>query len=453
MTARTTLAALLGGVAALAALPAAAQDFCGGASANGQWIGGTEAASDVATAASHMEQMALVLMGNEYVALFSASAPTEVRLEAEGRGAGDPVIDLRDEAGTIVASDDDSGGEGASRAETLIEPGRYCLSMRSYDGSPMTGFVRVGRLEHEALTAGLQTGPDVTPDGPDPVAPDPALPDPALPDPALPDPALPDPAVTDPALPVQPGGICDASTITAYLGEGGAIDGLLGAGGATATASVDQTPYWGFTLDAPAAVSITAENPDADPVITLYDEYGSYLAENDDYDGLNSRIDMAVPLQPGTYCIATTALTDTTLPITVAVEAYDAQAAQVGLYERGEASPPLDGSYPVTQLGTLGNRLRSDIQSTDVATWFAFDVAEGGLVLIEAVTNGAGDPTLVLFDDFGRQIAYNDDNGDSLDSLVTARVLPGTYLVGVRQLGAGSQALTRMLFERYVPAP
>ena len=73
-------------------------------------------------------------------------------------------------------------------------------------------------------------------------------------------------------------------------------------------------------------------------------------------------------------------------------------------------------------------------------------------MLIEAVTNGQGDPSLVLFDDFGRQVAFNDDNGESYDSLVTTRVVPGTYLVGVRQLGEGTQALTRMLFERYVPA-
>ena len=44
----TTFSRRLGGSAALALLtagPALAQDFCGGLSANGQWIGGTEAAS------------------------------------------------------------------------------------------------------------------------------------------------------------------------------------------------------------------------------------------------------------------------------------------------------------------------------------------------------------------------------------------------------------------------
>jgi hypothetical protein len=146
------------------------------------------------------------------------------------------------------------------------------------------------------------------------------------------------------------------------------------------------------------------------------------------------------------------ALSDPAAPITVSVSAFDAQAAQVGMYERGEASPPLDGSYPVTALGPLATRLRTDVQSTEVTTWFSFDVPQGGLVLIEAVDNGGGDPSLVLFDDFGREIAYNDDGPDSLDSLITARLLPGTYVAGVRQVSPGTQALTRMLFERYVPA-
>ena len=50
----TRMAWRIGAAAGLvlgAAAPAMAQDFCGGLSANGQWIGGTEAASDLAAAA------------------------------------------------------------------------------------------------------------------------------------------------------------------------------------------------------------------------------------------------------------------------------------------------------------------------------------------------------------------------------------------------------------------
>ena len=77
---------LLGaGLALTAALPAAAQTgLCGGVGDTGTWIGGTEAASDVATASAAMEQMALVLMRNEYVALFTVSAGTDVRVPTCG---------------------------------------------------------------------------------------------------------------------------------------------------------------------------------------------------------------------------------------------------------------------------------------------------------------------------------------------------------------------------------
>jgi hypothetical protein len=295
--------------------------------------------------------------------------------------------------------------------------------MTSYDGSPMSGFVRVGRTEHEALTAGME------------VAGDPAQP-------------------VDPMQPLEPGtadGTCDASTITAYLSDA-PLDGQVATAPVTQSATVDEVPNWGFVLTQPTALSITAENESADPLITLYDEFGSYLADNDDWDGLNARLDMAVPLQPGTYCIAMDALSDRTQPITVSVASYDPQAAQVGMYDRGEAAPPLDGSYPVTALGPLATRLRQDIQGTDTTTWFSFEITEPSLVLVEAVTNGMGDPSLVLFDDFGREIAYGDDSYTSLDPVLTARVGPGTYLLGVRQLGEGTQALTRLVFERYVPA-
>jgi hypothetical protein len=336
-------------------------------------------------------------------------------VEAKGRGAGDPVIDLRDAAGNLILSDDDSGGGGAAFAESYLAPGTYCLSMRSYDGSPMTGFVRVGRLEHDLLTEPVGS------------------------------------AEVPPYDSFDGGGTCDLARVTASIGNG-PIDALLSAGGATATASVNETPYWGFTLAAPAAISITAANENADPLITIYDQNGNWLAENDDFDGLNSRVDFTTPLQPGRYCIAMRALSDPSLPITLSITGYDPRAALTAMYERGEASPPLDGSYPVTRLGTLGPRLRQDIQSTSVTSWFAVEIPVAGLLLVEAVTNGMGDPVLVLFDDFGRKIAYNDDFGEGLDSQVTARVLPGTYLVGVRQLSSGEQALTRVLFERYVPA-
>jgi hypothetical protein len=407
---RKMAAAVLTGWLAVSGLPALAQGLCGGVGDGGDWIGGSEAASDIATAPAYLEQMALVLMGSEHVALFSLSAPAEVRVEAAGRGAGDPVIDLRDAAGTIILSDDDSGGNGAARGEIMLDPGTYCLSMRSFDASPMTGMVRVGLTSHEALTEGIA------------------------------------------AMPEEPGAeppYCDPATATAMREE--AVDGML-AEGVSLTGSASEFSFLTFRLDAPQMLTITAENESADPSIAVFDPWGNWIAENDDYNGLNSLIDFSSPLEPGTYCIEMRALSDAAAPITVTVKAYDAVAGQIAMYERGEAAPPLDGSYPVQMMGPLAARLRADVRTGDVTTWFAVDVAQGGLIVVEAVANGAGDPTLVLFDDIGRQVAFNDDANGTLDSMIAARVMPGTYLVGVRQLGIQSDVLTRMVFERYVPA-
>jgi hypothetical protein len=86
------------------------------------------------------------------------------------------------------------------------------------------------------------------------------------------------------------------------------LDAQIAAAPVSQTASVERGALLGLHPDPAHRLSITAENETADPSITLYDEFGSYLAENDDWDGLNPRIDMAMPLQPGTYCIAMNAL-------------------------------------------------------------------------------------------------------------------------------------------------
>ncbi len=380
------------------ATPALAQDaLCGGAGSGGRWIAGDEAASDIATAPTYQEQMAVVLGGIQSVSLFTLSEGAEIRVEAEGRGAGDPVIDLLNADGSMILSDDDSGGNAAARAETYLDPGTYCMALRSYDGGPMTAFVRIGRVEHEPLTDGISTEPT--------------------------------------------GGAADGACDTAAP---------MGGLGSVVSASINETPFWSFSLDAPTAISITAENEAADPVLTLYDADQNYLDENDDYDGLNSRLDMSEPLQPGTYCIGLDALSDADAPITVSLTEYDPEAALLALYARGEAAPPLDGTIPVTDLGVLQSRARQDVQATTTITWFSVDIEEAGLILVEAIGAANSDPWLVVYDDLGREVGQNDDSGDGLDSLVTARVERGTYIVGVKQYEG--QGLIRLLMERYVRA-
>jgi len=97
--------------------------------------------------------------------------------------------------------------------------------------------------------------------------------------------------------------------------------------------------------------------------------------------------------------------------------------------------------------------LRVDGLIGDKAAWYSVDVDQTGLLLVEAIDpTGNGDPYLVLFDDLGRQIAYNDDNGQTYDSMVVGRVSPGTYLIAVGQLDGYAPSMLRILTELYLPA-
>ncbi len=394
-----------------AAAPAFAQDanLCGGAGANGQWAGGSPEASDLSTVGAALDVLSLVPRGGDAVTLFSVSQPTEVRLEAQGQGGGDPVIEIVDANGVYVTSDDDSGGNSASRAEIFLEPGEYCMATSSFGGGIMMAEIRVGRTEHEPLTAGFGGG----------------------------------------------GGVAESCTAETAAQElvSGPLDVRLD-GPVTASGSAAGQPFYRFTLNVATPISITAENQSADPVLSLYDENGNLLAENDDFSGLNSRIDFPEPLAAGVYCIGVRALSDENAPIEVEVIRYDEQAVLAATYDMAEAAPPLDGSHPVENLGSFDTRLRKDVRVADAAVWFQFEMPEGGLALIEAVGDVNADPVLSLFDDLGRPVSTNDDYGTGLDSLLAERLLPGTYILAVSQFSGSTDTpgTVRLIMERYVPA-
>ena len=400
--------AIAAALIAAATVPVAAQDtasLCGGAGAGAQWGGGAENASDISMALDYLGVVGNVPAGGSLTTLFSVSSPLTVRVEAMPTDVGDTTIDLLNAAGTVILSDDDGGGFLASRGEIDLDPGTYCLRTQSYDGTDLLVETRISRLEQTALTAGETSG----------VA-----------------------------------ALCEADTPATPLG---ALDADLAAG-ISRTASIAQEPFYRFELLEGQSLSITAENPDADPVLSLYDDFGQLLAENDDFDGLNSRIDFVDGLAAGTYCIALESLSDANAPVTVTVSAFSEEEYMRGLYNNAEASPPLDGSYPVEALGILETRLRRDIRDGDDLTWVSFEIEEPGLVLIEGIATAGNDPMLTLFDDLGRQIDQNDDYGGSWDAQIAARVNAGTYVLAVGRPGGvyGTAGVTRLAIQRYVAA-
>lgn len=397
---KATIAAV---IFAASALPAFAQD-CGVESAH--WIGEDEASSDVATASSSLDKLSLVPLNGSYVSLFTLSEQANIRMEAVAQGGGDTVLQLLDSNGRIILEDDDSGGNGSARAETILDAGTYCVSTRSFDGAIMMAHVRIGLTDHEPLTDGTSSDGGTSAE------------------------------------------VCTPDTPAEQLASD-ALNNLFPAG-AQAVNSVNEVAFYRFTLSEASGFSITAENTAADPVLMLYSNSGELLAENDDFDGYNSRIDMSSQQPAGDYCIGLRALSDGNELVTVSVFGYDEAAITTGLYDRAETSPPLDGSHPVEDLGTLGGRQRVDLRSEGPAVWYSFEVDEPGLVLIEGIVVGETDPVLTLFDDVGRQLAYNDDTSDGRDALITAKVFPGTYVLAVTQAGEAVGSI-RLLLERYVP--
>ncbi|MEL7182692.1 MAG: ABC transporter substrate-binding protein, partial [Pseudomonadota bacterium] len=355
--------------------PAFAQDaFCGGISVVGDWAGGGAETSDVTTADTPFDGAGQVPIAGHLVRMFTLSDQTDIRVEVAAQPAGDPYISIFDVSGVEVAADDDSGGNFASRVEASLDAGTYCLAARSYESGVTDVDVRIGRQDHAALTGGAQ---DAVPTQPPPRD-----------------------------VPTPTGAGCgDPGVATLTEGE---IDLALLAAGITQTSTVGATPAFAFTLSEATPLTVTANSELGDPLIRLLDEGGAQLAENDDTDGLNSRIDLTDPLPPGAYCIELEDLNGSDNPIEVGLETFDPVAERNRRLNAAEFAPLSQDDVEIIDLGTLGAASLTDVTASADATWLSFELPEGGLLVAEAIGSGV-DPALVLFDRVGRRLGENDD--------------------------------------------
>ncbi len=346
---------------------------------------------------------------------FEVSQPTDVRIEATDESDVDPVMVLLDTSGNELASDDDGGGGRASRIETSLDAGTYCAKVYNFSSNSGATTVQLSRWDMPAITPGADTG----------------------------------------------GGGAEACTAATPANPiaFGPINAALAGGGEISFSRTGAITYHRLTVDAPLGLTVTANGTDADPVLRIYDNDGNVVFENDDYDGLNSQIDMQTPLQPGDYCIAVSALSDGEQPIDVVVKAFDEKAFLNARYATGEASPPIGGSYPIDDIGLINTAFSGDVLVGKDARWISFEVAEPSLMLIQGIGNGGADSQLYLYNDRGQQLGFNDDSGlggnSTRDSQIAAELYPGRYLAAVLiynfEDGSPSQPV-RMSFQRYVRA-
>lgn len=313
------------------------------------------------------------------------------------------MIDFYNEIGVVIMFDDDSGGMGVLCIEIDFVVGIYCFVMCSFDNLLMIGFVCVGIMLYELLIEGF--------------------------------------------------GMFE---LINFVGNGGGNGGGLFCNlvcmvvmGVLVIVLKNEIEFWGFIIDEFVGVVIIVESDSVDLFIIFYDFYGDYIIENDDWDGLNLCIELSYVFDFGDYCIVMDVFSDSFVLIIVLVEEYDEEVIMCVMYDCGEVVLFFDGSYLVVGIGVLEICLCKDLNVFEEISWVVFDVNEFGLVLVEVIVIMDGDLYIILFDELGCEIVYNDDYGQGLDFLLIVCVIFGIYLLVVGDLN-GFGLKMWMLMECYV---
>jgi hypothetical protein len=184
-----------------------------------------------------------------------------------------------------------------------------------------------------------------------------------------------------------------------------------------------------FDGQAGQGVSITMRSDQIDPYLILTGPAGEVVADNDDgADGVNSRIERALP-STGTYTIwATTRITGETGPYTLSLEEIDfGERADLRTISYGEKRDgyvdPSDGRDPVRD---------------DLAEPVEFEGEEGEATSITMRSDDL-DSYLILVSPDGSILAEDDDSADGVNSRIEL-TLPstGTYTIWAVSRGRDS---------------
>lgn len=405
---------LLAGVSALSCQSAMAQEatpatgpLCAGFAA--AWMGGSaEAAVLGAESAPLVQQASAPANVGSLLAFRVDGSAQDIRIEAAAT-MGDPMITLTTSSGATLIENDDYGGTLNAQAVTRVEPGDYCIRLSAVGGDAVAATVQVSRTDQLAL---LPEAVDTT--------------------------------LTE----------CLPSTQTTPFIEGplnaalanGRVSQNIGAGAA----------YLRFDLAEPASVTLRAESELLDPQIKLFDGAGVLVAENDDADGLNARLDFLTALPAGSYCMAAGPLSSGEGTVVVSVETLDKESYLLGAWQRGELAPPEGGTYPIQAID-LAKDAETMLLHDGAAQWLAFDLATETVLVVKSFGQISGvDTRLTLFGEGGIPVQTADDSETSTDAQLGPVVLKaGRYRLAVMDIGGvtGAGGPIRpigIVFERFV---
>ena len=220
------------------------------------------------------------------------------------------------------------------------------------------------------------------------------------------------------------------------------------------------TRYYSFNVSRPTEVTISLESS-VDPYLLLLDGSstdGDVLAENDDYEGTNSRI--RIGLEAGDYTIeATTYAPATTSYFILTLVGIDSDTPSPTPTPSQTPSPtpspapspttldpcvtPLDSDGNVSGAWTSScsseNRPRIDDSEEYYARYYTFTLERAQDVIV-SLTSSAADPYLFLLNGSGRGgdvIAQNDDY-EGTNSRIRATLKAGDYTIEATTFVYGS---------------
>lgn len=357
------------------------------------WLGG----NGVAELSGEALQSAVnTSSGGSLLAAFRVTGEErQLRIELGNHTQGDPHLTLYTASGTMIAEMDDYDGTLASRIEQGLAPGDYCALARDVSNGPLSATLRVSEISDTAM---------VTAQGRSGLA------------------------------------ACTAGTEAVTLDDAALAKALSEFSSLSESFNAAEGPkYLRFNLPGNASLRLTATSSQADPVIALYNAAGEQVAENDDADGTNSRLDMLGNLAAGTYCLGATALGGGSGEIRLSVGGVDPAEVLRDAYRQGQMPPPSSAGYPVEPLDITSAEPQVKLLGGS-ALWFSFDIDERQVVVLNAYAAATGmDTRMALFDISGRQITENDDANGSTDPQIGPVLLePGSYRLALVQLGSDS---------------
>ncbi len=315
----------------------------------------------------------------------TVTEPMQLQVDATS-GQFDTVLMLVDEAGNLVAENDDGFNSGTdSRIAVSLEPGGYCLSLSGFDGE--SGLAAIAMTD--------------TPEAP---------------------------------IPGPLSAACTDDALTSDLGR--ALGAGFGSHSVAATLEPVSRSDWRFEVTDEVLLQFDAMSDEFDTLMSLVDGSGEMIEQNDDEpNSVNSRI--VRTLAPGSYCL------------TVEAFGGGGGAFELAVTDTPGTAPPRGGGYCTgPETADLGEVFAPGFGSYNLSTEltdaarrdYRLSVGDDVALRFEA-KSGAFDTVLRLATPDGPVLAENDDGpSGGTDSSFDHTLAAGEYCLSLEAFAGGTGA-------------